>query len=808
MVYFKDNYSPSGEHHLVILDDQHQPIEKGTILAVYAPLIGGRNVNPLPKLTNSFYLDEWSKEVSLNKNVKAWTLRATHHELPRYQQSNDLIPLRTLGRSIVEGDAKWDGNLQFIEDFHYTKGYWEWTENAFCEAWCSLTNTLLTSAGELSISLWDLHDLAELSTTGCLYDEVVPSALELTGADEKGGRFIPCSSKYLLYAYDLLRGVDDDQSSNVFIDQWVKFWSKKAIKYHLPPPHKEKKTVRPKSTHNPLGDITTHKRWSTAEEALFEKLCIEENLKEKVYLAAYLACWLCTFVLPGKDVNSIRPSTFKMASMMANGRRVSLAILILTSIYKGLNIIASSSRPARTIPSFPVHFVYAWLASYFKTHYPIWQGLRGPKMTRFSGEGGAKYYDPQEARKQIHKAEFVFWACNMIVKNRPFKFIDNGDAEELDHDYFIAIHSSYLTLRQGDKFIIEPYSPHRFRRQFGYFQDVPGTSKYDTRAAFLEEGLRYWRLYILSKSSSKAWFPGLPTNTKKFCSEAYKTWWAKVHGTFLDDNIACLISPKPTKIIIKRKKHEDEQVDGENNPPYAPVPSIVVKSNSQAVPVEASKGKEDKIQSVDASEESETSDSWTTTPPPFGMGLKGKQLPQPPAVSVLEGESYIFSHHKEFLQKMWSDLLVKISNTPVAFLSSIEDDVSLILKSMKNFHKFDITPVEESLNTFFVKVRAYDEARSLSSQKLSRSLHEQHLKEAKARLQDVQAKASEGASKVQSIMDELEHVEKEIVALKGRRTSLCAALKEQKQLNHDAQAKVHEVEEDIATLDNTTRCNS
>ncbi|KAL0402723.1 UNVERIFIED_CONTAM: hypothetical protein Slati_4302200 [Sesamum latifolium] len=465
--------------------------------------------------------------------------------------------------------------------------------------------------------------------------------------------------------------------------------------------------VRPKSTHNPLGDITTHKRWSTAEEALFEKLCIEENLKEEVYLAAYLACWLCTFVLPGKDANSIRPSTFKMESMMVNGRRVSLAIPVLTSIYEGLNIIASSSRPARTSPSFPVHFVYAWLASYFKTHYPIWQGLHGPKMTRFSGEGGAK----------------------------PFKFIDNGDAKELDHDYFIAIRSSYLTLRQ----------------------------------ASLEEGLRYWCLYVLSKSSSKAWFPGLPTNTKKFYSEAYKTWWTKVHGTFLDDNIACLISPKPTKITIKRKKHEDEQVDGENNPPYAPVPSIVVKSNSQAVAVEASKGKveasasrspsadfvaqlEDEIQSVDASEESETSDSWTTTPPPFGMGLKGKQLPQPPAVF---------------------------------------------------FYKFDITSVEESLNTFFVKVRAYDEARSLSSQKLSRSLHEQHLKEAKARLQDVQAKASEGASKVQSIMNELEHVEKKIVVLKGRRTSLCAALKEQKQLNHEVQAKVHEVEEDIATLDNT-----
>ncbi|KAL0446359.1 UNVERIFIED_CONTAM: hypothetical protein Slati_1763800 [Sesamum latifolium] len=113
---------------------------------------------------------------------------------------------------------------------------------------------------------------------------------------------------------------------------------------------------------------------------------------------------------------------------------------------------------------------------------------------------------------------------------------------------------------------------------------------------------------------------------------------------------------------------------------------------------------------------------------------------------------------------------MKISNTPVDFLSSIEGDVYLILESMKSFHKFDIMKMEESLNIFF-KVRAYDEARSLSSQKLSRSLHEKHLKEARARLQVVQAKASEGASKVQSIVDEREHAEKEIVALKGRRTS-------------------------------------
>ncbi|KAL0293463.1 UNVERIFIED_CONTAM: hypothetical protein Scaly_3141300 [Sesamum calycinum] len=165
-----------------------------------------------------------------------------------------------------------------------------------------------------------------------------------------------------------------------------------------------------------------------------------------------------------------------------------------------------------------------------------------------------------------------------------------------------------------------------------------------------------------------------------------------------DDEIFCL---KSIKITLKHKKNEDKQVDGgENNPPHALVPSVVVKCNSQVAVAEASKG-------------------------------------------------------------------------------------------------------EESLNTFFVKVGAYDEARSLSSEKLSRSLHEQQLKEVKAHLQDVQAKASEKVSEVQSTMDELEHIEKEIVALKGRRTSLCTTLKGKKQLSHDAQAKAHEVEEDIVALENT-----
>ncbi|KAL0300032.1 UNVERIFIED_CONTAM: hypothetical protein Sangu_3143900 [Sesamum angustifolium] len=384
-------------------------------------------------------------------------------------------------------------------------------------------------------------------------------------------------------------------------------------------------------------------------------------------------------------------------------------------------------------------------------------------MTRFSGEAGAKYYEPREACKRIHKSEFVSWACNMLMKDGPFKFVDDGHAEELNHNYFVAIHSSYLTLCQGSKFIIEPYSPHRFGRQFGYCQDVLGSLKYDTRVASLEDGLRYWCLCVLSKSSSKVWFPCLPVNVKKLCSKAYKAWWAKVHGTFSNNDFTCLIRSKPIKITLKRKKDEDQQVDGgENDPPHALIPPIVIECDSQAAVAEASKEKcssynvansdssnkdrhwkrqrkevtplketetnenaprsslatfvaelEDEVQSIDVGEEFETSHSSTITPP-LRMGLRRKQSPPLAAVSVFT--------------------------------------------------------------------------------------------EVKARLQDVQAKASEEASEIQSAMDELEHIEEDIVVLKGRRRSLCATLKRQNNLVIMLKTKFMRLKKTSA-LENTTPLN-
>lgn len=77
--------------------------------------------------------------------------------------------------------------------------------------------------------------------------------------------------------------------------------------------------------------------WSPDEEKVFADIGIEDNLKQKVHLAAFLSCWLCIFVFPSRKGSYIHPRTFKIASRMALGDVFFLVVPVLASIYNGLN---------------------------------------------------------------------------------------------------------------------------------------------------------------------------------------------------------------------------------------------------------------------------------------------------------------------------------------------------------------------------------------------------------------------------------------------------------------------------------------
>ncbi|KAM3233079.1 hypothetical protein P3L10_018438 [Capsicum annuum] len=218
--------------------------------------------------------------------------------------------------------------MEVAGEYRHTQGYWEWAEDilagsaqtlkaakiydavyaslftydrnpnilqAFLEAWCPTTNTLLTSAGELSISLWDLYKIGGLSIRGLPYEEVVPNAIELTDVDEKHERFIPCSCEFLFVAFQHLQ---EGEASNprVPLSKWIKFWCKRILRYKSAPLRKEKKSACLKSTHNPTGTIRKAAKWLSSDDATFSKLGVKYEHRTDTYLAAFISCWLCTFV--------------------------------------------------------------------------------------------------------------------------------------------------------------------------------------------------------------------------------------------------------------------------------------------------------------------------------------------------------------------------------------------------------------------------------------------------------------------------------------------------------------------------------
>ena len=202
--------------------------------------------------------------------------------------------------------------------------------------------------------------------------------------------------------------------------------------------------------------------WSDKEHGVFVDLQVEGDLKEETYLSTLLSCWLCVFVFPIKDPNSIHPGTFKIASSMANGRSFGLAAPVLASIYRGLNTISSSPTPSKSGASFAIHYVYAWVGHFFRSNRITNDKLSDLLMTKYSGVGYASPFNEFSAQKHIRTATDFLWHETTFKKSYDQTFIDNDHLSIQKFDYFMSLRSGYLSLQCEDQHTIEAYSPHKF----------------------------------------------------------------------------------------------------------------------------------------------------------------------------------------------------------------------------------------------------------------------------------------------------------------------------------------------------------
>jgi hypothetical protein len=599
MVVFVDSSKTPKNQFITILSHANEPIEEGITLAVL-PSASFIYSSSLVDVSRTPHLSQWwsessrelydpSKRDSHPVQSNIFILRSSLHSGVNY---TGLFPL--LACRINVGEAHWATSsrappLQYTGEFSYIPKYWEWLEDifsrnkktltdakiygavraslftydrnvhamqAFFEYWCPATNTLHTSVGEISITLWDLCQIGGLPLFESFYDEVVPSAKEMSS--------LPSSCEYLFAAFhhlSLKLGGPDSVTSI----EWVGFWFRGSVRYPKPPNRRSlRRSARGKLSHNPRGIITTHRNQCRTEdeEAPFRILKVSEKAKEETWLAALLSCWLGEFVFPGKEANLIRPGTFKVASSMARGKKYCLTVPVLATIYKGLNDIASSSVPSKRDTTFPANYLNAWLAEYFTTHFDLPEASPlDPCMVRFSGEGAAKYFEEAEARKLFYSITKFKFHRLALFKGHQEILEDNDQLSDSYVDYFISQCPSYLSSRCGDLSVLKPYSPHRFGRQFGFTQDIPGEIKEDLRAAPLERVMHLWHRCLRINTKSQFLVPSRSPSDAAPCTKDYMDWWSKRYdGFFSSDPSQPNGNIGPSKLIVKlKRRHESDE---------------------------------------------------------------------------------------------------------------------------------------------------------------------------------------------------------------------------------------------------------
>ena len=310
----------------------------------------------------------------------------------------------------------------------------------------------------------------------------------------------------------------------------MKFWFRGESKYQkLPTRRSIKRNARGKQSRNPSGKIDAPRILTKEDEAPFNVLKVERRLIEETWLAALISCWLCEFAFPDGGLNLIRPGVFKSASAMARDKRYCLVVPVLANIYRGLNEIVSFKTPSKCDATFPAHYLNAWLAKYFDTHFEL-EGSRSkavPRMFRYSGEGADKHYDEVTTRKLFHAVSSFKFHRLGLFKGHQEILVDDDKLPSSYADYFISQRSSYLVSRRRSICIVEPYSPHCFGRQFGFNQHIPRELNEDFCTITLEQVVCFWRQSLRLVTNSKFLILACPFEHVAPCMKDYMNWWAR-----------------------------------------------------------------------------------------------------------------------------------------------------------------------------------------------------------------------------------------------------------------------------------------
>ncbi|XP_044460146.1 uncharacterized protein [Triticum aestivum] len=380
------------------------------------------------------------------------------------------------------------------------------------ERWDPNTNTFLFSSGERTVTLLDMHQIAGLPLDGEPYEEYVPLADELDPST-------------LLYPN--------------FLPRLLKIWTKLAV-----------------------GGKVGFKEWCDFFHNSGVNSFATESLEDQcVYTAAFLAIWLCRYVVVGGGPY-IRPGVLVMAAWISLGRRISLGPPALCSLYYSLRRICTHPiGPSFIHRIWPVHYLAGWMGVYLKKPYgnrartPNFPSSRilavQPNMvnTMFKTP---RHFTPKEAHAFLDDYKNIAWNPHSLTMEGVFK---------PKRAFLISIRRGMLPWRRGtitaDVCIAEPYHPDRVARQFRLDQVVP-FSPLASLYTQDEIGIAYafWSHLLSLAPEEFHYFPD--DDRVGNTSIAWANWWKKFLKPFADilDHLCNgnMTGKTPYDVRIKNKR--------------------------------------------------------------------------------------------------------------------------------------------------------------------------------------------------------------------------------------------------------------
>ncbi|GKV35503.1 hypothetical protein SLEP1_g43761 [Rubroshorea leprosula] len=263
-------------------------------------------------------------------------------------------------------------------------------------------------------------------------------------------------------------------------------------------------------------------------------VALEVNDREKLLIVAYLRVWLGRFVFPNGE-EFVKVGTFKAAAQMAIGVTYSLVPPILACIYHGLGQLTKMPKGswvhATETPPFLGHYLYAWIGLHFtdKTFAARYEAFL-PMVRQFRGILNA--YQPWELevtdcravlRGDLSSDDFC-WTL-VPLPTHPEPRVDDGQRRADTLDFMVSIKAGYVVLRQEGRFTKKSYNPHRFARQHGFQQRLPGRHVKLPHGGEVLDLYRFWLSLTRVHSTTFLHIPSVEGGVASRVDPAYVKWW-------------------------------------------------------------------------------------------------------------------------------------------------------------------------------------------------------------------------------------------------------------------------------------------